>query len=505
MKSFRIRNIKSFEDSGVVELKPITIFVGKNSCGKSSLLRFPAVIAQTFQSNTDSPIKFYGQMVDYGNYEDVAHKGNNDKISFSMTYDINVKPFSSVLIRRAVLRNTTLEELRQSRSNPDYREATLQIDIYKEGKNLIVNNVTLIVLGKEIYKISRIKKRAYEFQVNYIYSDGNFIEEQHSVILNRVEFEKFIPIYSDRERFHIIAERVYGKNRLLELNTIDLDTKIHRSHVEGGVLSEEEKVIAKEEFAFDYAADLLRNFYDQLETSSHYLHYIGPFRQNPDRVYRDPEFQSGDIGVKGENLSNMLISDYHRNQKLIKKISDSLKEILGYTLSLKNIGSGLYQIMIEDEQGYKSNIIDTGYGVSQVLPIVAQIIRSMFGKNRSYRSMHVNEVILIEQPELHLHPAAQAEIAKLFVDCVTKSNNMQLILETHSEHLIRKLQVMIADKKCPFTSEMIKIYYIDKDENGVASVDEMKLLPNGKFYKKWPSGFFDKGFLLSVELANASR
>lgn len=504
MKSFRIRNIKSFEDSGIIELKPITIFVGKNSCGKSSLLRFPAVIAQTFQSNTDSPIKFYGQMVDYGNYEDVVHKGNKGKICFCLTYDISVNPFY-LFSRRAVLENTTLEELKKARRNPDFRESTLQIEIYKDGKSLVVNSVVLSVLDKQIYEISRIKKKAYEFRVNYIYSEGSFIEEEHSVTLDQVEFNKFIPIYSDSERLKNIAKRVYGKRNLSEHELAELEKRIFRSHFEDNMLSEEENMIAKEEYAFDYAANLLRNFYDQLEFSSAYLHYIGPFRQNPDRVYRDPEFKSGDIGVKGENLSNLLISDYHRSQKLVKLISGSLKEILGYTLTLKGIGSGLYQIMIEDEQGYQSNIIDTGYGVSQVLPIVAQVIRSMVSKTKAYRNIKTDEVILIEQPELHLHPAAQAEMAKLFVDCVTKSENKQLIVETHSEHLIRKLQVLIADKNCPFSSEMIKIYYVDKDNNGVASVEEMKILPNGKFEKKWPTGFFDKGYQLSVELANAGR
>ena len=62
MKSFRVKNVKSFKDSGAIEFKPITIFVGKNSCGKSSLLRFPVVLAQTAISNTDSPLMLYGKM-----------------------------------------------------------------------------------------------------------------------------------------------------------------------------------------------------------------------------------------------------------------------------------------------------------------------------------------------------------------------------------------------------------------------------------------------------------
>ena len=90
MKSFRVKNIKSFKDSGIIEFRPITIFVGKNSCGKSSLLRFPVVLAQTALSNTDSPIMLYGKMIDYGNYEDVVFGRQEGKIQFEIHYDIDI-------------------------------------------------------------------------------------------------------------------------------------------------------------------------------------------------------------------------------------------------------------------------------------------------------------------------------------------------------------------------------------------------------------------------------
>ena len=85
MNSLRLKNIKSFSDSGEIEIKPITVFVGKNSSGKSSLIRFPAVLAQTSLADSDSPIKFYGKMVDYGNFDDVLHKGCDGKLGFELS------------------------------------------------------------------------------------------------------------------------------------------------------------------------------------------------------------------------------------------------------------------------------------------------------------------------------------------------------------------------------------------------------------------------------------
>ncbi len=162
--------------------------------------------------------------------------------------------------------------------------------------------------------------------------------------------------------------------------------------------------------------------------------------------------------------------------------------------------------MLVNSEGVESNILDVGFGISQVLPIVTQIIRSSFWSQKYIMGKEIHgETICIEQPELHLHPAAQADLADLFVDCVLESNNgKRVVIETHSEHLIRKLQVLIADKNNMFTNEMIKIYYVDKDEQGVASVEEMKILPNGKFQKRWPSGFFDKAHELAMELLKNS-
>ena len=87
MDRYSIKNIKSFKDEASIEIKPITVFVGKNSCGKSSLVRFPVVIAQSMNSDADIPIMFLGKNLDYGNYEDVVFGHNKKgKIEFSVEY-----------------------------------------------------------------------------------------------------------------------------------------------------------------------------------------------------------------------------------------------------------------------------------------------------------------------------------------------------------------------------------------------------------------------------------
>lgn len=501
MKSFRIKNIKSFMDSGEIEIKPITIFVGKNSCGKSSLLRFPIVLAQTATSNTDSPIMFYGKMLDYGNYEDVVFGRKQENIEFEIHYDVNINDLQDARYR--------MEREEDTFSTENMRDTWMKVSIGKKDKKMYIDSVELYVDEKNISGFYYYKNN-YKVKLNYCFNDGEFIEDKHEIILQSMNFDAFFPLYDSRERFSAIAGLVYNKTKepIDEKKGQELYNKLYNNGNPFGEneYTEEENQIVKISDAFDYSSTLMSHIYHRFQIEAIITTYIGPFRENPERVYRDSETQSRDVGVKGENVSTLLIRDFHNKNKLIEAISKWLKDTMGYNLEIKDMGSNLFQIMLVNSEGVESNILDVGFGISQVLPIVTQIIRSSFISEKFVMGRKIDEeTIYIEQPELHLHPAAQAELADLFVKCIMESNiNKRIVLETHSEHLIRKLQVLIADKENDFSNDMVKIYYVDKDEKGIANVEEMKILPNGKFEKKWPSGFFDKAHELSMELLKNS-
>lgn len=501
MKSFRIKNIKSFKDSGEIEVKPITIFVGKNSCGKSSLLRFPIVLAQTATSNTDSPIMFYGKMLDYGNYEDVVFGGKKDNIEFAIHYDVNINDLQDERYR--------VEEEIIVSNTEDVKDTWMRVCVGKKDNKMYVDTVELYVENMLISGFY-YNNDVYIVKLNSLYVEGNFLEEQYELNLKSVEFDTFFPIYDSKERFSSIVELVYDKSPEYndEKKVQELYNKLYNNANPFGDddYTDQERKIMRISGGFDYASTLMSHVYQRFKIESIITTYIGPFRESPERVYRDSETQSRNVGVKGENVSTLLIRDFHNNNKLIEAISEWLNKTMGYNLQIKDMGSNLFQIMLVNREGVESNILDVGFGISQVLPIVTQIIRSLIWSQKYIMGKEINEeTIYIEQPELHLHPAAQADLADLFVNCVLESNNgKRIVIETHSEHLIRKLQVLIADKNNMFTNEMIKIYYLDKDEQGVANVEEMKILPNGKFEKRWPSGFFDKAHELSMELLKNS-
>lgn len=503
MKSFRIKNIKSFMDSGDIEFKPITIFVGKNSCGKSSLLRFPTVLAQTALSNSDSPLSFYGKMLDYGNYEDVVFGRNDSSIMFEINYDINIHNTNDARYTMVID-----DEEYENEIPIEIHRVGMKISINKNDKRMNVETAELCIDGKCLSGFY-YQDDHYRIELNYIYENYKLIQEHYEFKVKDIQFDHFFPLYDMREVFCAIVGIVVNDDNIPVSTEIgqELYNKLFNLANPYGddQLTDEEKIIKRIKDGLEYSSIMMSHVYKNFEFDSRITTYIGPFRESPQRIYRDSETQSKYVGVRGENVSTLIIRDYQKKSKLINAISEWLYKTMGYKLSIKDIGSGLFQIMLVNNKGIESNIIDVGFGISQVLPIVTQVINtSLVEEQRIIGRIMGGETIYVEQPELHLHPATQAELADIFVNCILENETTRLVIETHSEHLIRKLQVLVASKDNEFTADMLKIYYIDKDDDGVAKVEEMKILDNGKFEKKWPAGFFDKAHELSMELLKNS-
>lgn len=131
---------------------------------------------------------------------------------------------------------------------------------------------------------------------------------------------------------------------------------------------------------------------------------------------------------------------------------------------------------------------DVGIGVSQVLPVLV------------YAYSNHNKLITIEQPEIHLHPSLQAELADVFIETALKNNNTY-ILETHSEHFILRIMRRIresyenktSDDKLKIGPEDIIVHFVEPYESK-SIVRELKLNNRGEFVKSWPGGFFEEGF-----------
>ena len=504
MRKFKLDNIKSFVESDEIEIKPLTFFVGKNSCGKSSLIRFPVLLSQTFQEDISTPLLLFGNMLDYGNYDDVVNKHKSGAIGFTLEFGPEIR---SASLYRYIPYNYRKYggDFSIGSIIDQIEKASIEVQISKPDKKMVIQEVRLRINDREIFRLE-LEDKAYN-----IYLSFSFIGKKETdgvkmgIEASMIHFNRFVPKLHIEEivRKYICENDAYTEDEKKRYIAI-----VEESFTETD--EEKEQNISGEKWYFVWGNLLLVDSYlsgifKHMNRYAQEISYVGPFRENPKRTYRDSESNYNDVGVRGENVSMLLRQDAQESKELIEGVSRWFNDAMGYTVDIKDIGSSLYSLVVRHDTGaeeaVEDNIIDVGYGISQVLPIVTQLLMSEpSNKNVYERGLRQKKTFIIEQPELHLHPAAQAELANLLAKSVKISRSRRVLVETHSEHLIRKLQVLIADPDVDISSDQVAFYYIEKDENGNSHVKKMEINKKGQFLEEWPSGFFDKSYDLSSEL-----
>ena len=237
-------------------------------------------------------------------------------------------------------------------------------------------------------------------------------------------------------------------------------------------------------------------FFDEILAQ---VNYLGPLRHVPKRSTVWPSVATNVIEPDGNNTISALIDAEQKGTELTREVSEWLLR-MGLADSLQinplDFDKRFYETKVRiSDKGVYASLLDVGFGVSQILPVITLLF---FAPEES--------IILLEQPELHLHPNAQSVLADLLLH-VAEERKLQLIVESHSEHLLTRLQRRIAESDHAFASpENIKMYFCDiKDGESVAQpveIDEYGQIKN------WPENFFgDRGGDLDamMEAALAKR
>jgi predicted ATPase len=229
--------------------------------------------------------------------------------------------------------------------------------------------------------------------------------------------------------------------------------------------------------------------------ASHFT-YLGPLRQYPQRSYLWSGAIPRRIEPDGENTIAVLIASERSGNDLQQQVAEWLVKmelVDAFTTKALDPEKRFYETTVKIGNT-DSSLLDVGFGVSQVLPVITTLFFVPEGS-----------IVLLEQPELHLHPRAQAHLADLFLH-VAEHRKLQLIVESHSEHLLRRLQRRIAEVESQFASpENIRMYFCDKGENG-STIQPVEIDEYGQI-RNWPDKFFGDitGDLEKMTLAALQR
>ena len=217
-------------------------------------------------------------------------------------------------------------------------------------------------------------------------------------------------------------------------------------------------------------------------TGTGLITHIGPHRSQVPR-FRISAGSTLPVDERGRTTDERL----HASEVLQLSTNGWLKKFgLPYGLKLGSTGFVHGRTLTTMELVHRRNgaalaSSDVGYGVSQILPLIVQASTLSEG------------ILLVEQPELHLHPAMQANIGSLFAETIKGNAQAQIVAETHSEHLIRRIQrlVGLGRSKGGLDPADVSIISVEQDRNGVSFHTQIPLNRQGNFMVRWPGGFFD--------------
>ena len=413
LHEFIIKNVRCFEGEQRADIRPVTLLVGENSTGKTSFLGSYRALHQII----DGDIFLRRGLIRQGNP------------------DFNLEPFQMGAFRDIV---------RSKKGIPDgMGEFTLGFGGVKKGDREYDILHTFIEEGSEPTISSLCFKFPSGSDLNIRnLSSGKGVFEIPSRNIELAENFHLFPILSMLN--HIVMG---GDLEILE-NVLEIskdDTEILSKFIKDEF---GEKIFRKR------ARYGISGLYPELKQQKS----IAPLRSKPRRTY-DPitELPTSE----GEHIPMLMMRLLRTKDKKWDTLHDDLVEFgrqsgLFSEIKIKSHGKQIndpFQLQVKVRTGPHSNIMDVGYGINQILPILVEVIHS--GPT----------TFLLQQPEVHLHPRGQAELSTFLAKSTNKKGHSYLI-ETHSDYIIDRVRISVRDRI--LKPEDVSILYFDPGKRGSA-------------------------------------
>lgn len=429
LKKISLKNFKSFASMDDLDIRPITVIVGKNSCGKSSLIQSLLLLKQTLESPLPVQLCLDGRFIKCSSLKELSYKLppiNTASIEYTLNFDdisLNLA-FSNKRVNGSYIPVVTKRVLIDSEGNKE--------------------------------DIADIK----HWEIKKILKNLNFPVEISKVTNTSILYNKFTP---ETVRFEFTSK----------------DGDIEKASLPISFLSKMERKVK---------TDINREIRG--------IKYLSPVRAMPERAYLHYSQQVDELAPDGSNAAHVLWS---KRDELVRWKGSNIKtstavnkclECLGLSQKItpSKTGDVLYSIGVSEKlSGGKVALSDVGFGYSQILPV---ILMGLVNKNEN--------LILLEQPEIHLHPSSAANLADLFLEFI--NNGSRFLIETHSQELINRLRLRVIEK--PELKSKINIVFVDSNNQHGSNIKQFEIDENGMF-PSWPDGFLDESEKISNAIIDA--
>jgi predicted ATPase len=446
----RIQNFKSWRDTGAIRLAPITVLFGNNSAGKSSIIQFLLMLKQTVESPDRRRVLHPGDEhtpVDLGTFRDLVYDHEETRrVAFEVQWTL---PESLAFVDPNSGVRYSGEGLRfEAAVGIDPKTSQVSVESLKYTLESQTDKGLSIGMApvKQRYKLT-----------------------PHDYKLVRNQGRAWQP--PPPVRFYGFPDEV---------------------------------------FSYYQNADFLAGFTLSLERQFRGLQYLGPLRNRARRDYPWAGEVPEHVGWSGERAVEALLAAKDRNiSPGYKRRAASFPVLVAAWLKQMGLLDSFearsiaahrkqYEVVVRTKGSKEDvNLTDVGFGISQVLPVIVSCF---------YAAPHTT--VLMEQPELHLHPAVQSEMADLFIEAIHAREHgvdrgMQFIIESHSEHFLHRLQRRVAEER--LKQEEVALYFCENGNEG----SELKPLDVDLYgnIASWPAGFFgdQMGDLVAMTEAAARR
>ena len=530
--SYAVGNLRSVVSMPLLDLRPITVLLGRNSAGKSTYLRSFALLRQSIEARSSAPILWYGDYVDFGDFGAAVSFGDTRReISFrfrvgdldTRSYDLDYYPIYD-----------DYTNISRTRQKIVYDDATFEVSLGEQIGRTVRRRISLNIPSMSINADVRFQKdgrQSDSFKVNGIelsdiipshavyFNASNIFSSPVLIVLTKVESRpirktanapavfassivEIIQGLVDKrvtaenlkdEARHLLDYSVLNEAALIELRdrtrpqTFKKLYDKWRNNPADHTLQRVNTICAFNAslIAIGRIGAVLRDYF--LSTT-----YLGPARARSERYYRFQELEVSEISPNGENLPMFLATLAGSELQLF---SDWVEQLFGYGVGIKQ-KEGHISIQLS-RSDFFVNVADTGYGVSQLLPVLAQIWWASRSNLRRSRSVSQNRLVPItmEQPELHLHPAHQARLADALLKALSINENRSstrpiFVVETHSEALINRLGELIEAGDLSKEDVQIIVFFSESRDEEKSTIQSANFEDDGSL-SNWPYGFFN--------------